>query len=104
MRPHHFRKAGFKVSVVSKIRRSLTKAYTKDWSSISAYIMKRDGYRCRECGATRSERRLEVHHIIPISRGGQTVPYNLRTLCYLCHERKPGHSHIRHRHSFVKVR
>lgn len=47
-------------------------------------VMNRDGYRCRMpgCGKTHF---LEVHHLVPRSRGGGNEPDNLVTLCSSCH-------------------
>lgn len=45
-------------------------------------ILKRDNYRCQNCG---SKNDLEVHHIIPISKGGDKSDENLCTLCFDCH-------------------
>lgn len=48
-------------------------------------IMKRDGFRCVICGKTAEDGvKLHVDHIKPISKGGLTVPDNLRTLCQDC--------------------
>lgn len=48
-------------------------------------IMKRDGFRCAICGRTADDGvKLHVDHIKPISKGGLTVPENLRTLCQDC--------------------
>lgn len=48
-------------------------------------IMKRDGFRCVICGRTAEDGvKLHVDHIKPISKGGLTVPDNLRTLCQDC--------------------
>lgn len=48
-------------------------------------IMKRDGFRCVICGRTAEDGvKLHVDHIKPISKGGLTVPENLRTLCQDC--------------------
>lgn len=48
-------------------------------------ILKRDGFRCRICGRTAADGvKLHVDHIIPVSKGGKTVPNNLRTLCETC--------------------
>ena len=48
-------------------------------------IMKRDGFRCVICGRTAEDGvKLHVDHIKPISKGGLTVPDNLRTLCQEC--------------------
>lgn len=41
---------------------------------------------CEVCG---SDDRLQVDHIVPISRGGGRLdPHNLQTLCHSCHSRK----------------
>ena len=47
-------------------------------------VLERDGYKCRECG---SRKRLEVHHIVPLSKGGSPWPKNCKTLCRKCHMR-----------------
>jgi len=52
-------------------------------------IFKRDGYRCRLCGATADDgARLEVDHIRPVARGGASTPSNLWTLCRECNSGK----------------
>ena len=52
-------------------------------------VMKRDGFRCQLCGATSREgARLEVDHIIPVSKGGKTTMDNLQTLCSACNQGK----------------
>lgn len=51
-------------------------------------VFKRDGYRCVRCGASNKEKRLEVDHIIPISRGGTNDMDNLQTLCWECNKDK----------------
>lgn len=51
-------------------------------------VFKRDGYRCVRCGASNKEKRLEVDHIIPISRGGTNDIDNLQTLCWECNKDK----------------
>ena len=48
-------------------------------------ILKRDNYRCQICGRTQADGiKLHVDHIIPIAKGGKTVPENLQTLCQDC--------------------
>ena len=48
-------------------------------------IMKRDGFKCVLCGRTPKDGiTLHVDHILPVSKGGKTVPSNLRTLCSIC--------------------
>ncbi len=50
-------------------------------------IMKRDKFKCVDCGgspATDIGTILHVHHIIPWANGGETVFENLQTLCSVC--------------------
>lgn len=50
-------------------------------------IMRRDNFRCKKCGkspATDQTITLHVDHINPWSKGGETVPDNLQTLCSVC--------------------
>lgn len=47
-------------------------------------VFQRDGYRCRECGATNKQTRLHVDHIKPVSKGGTNDLSNLQTLCEAC--------------------
>ena len=52
-------------------------------------ILKRDGRRCRMCGATVEDGvKLHVDHIIPVSKGGRTEPSNLQVLCSRCNRGK----------------
>jgi 5-methylcytosine-specific restriction endonuclease McrA len=49
---------------------------------------RRDGERCTRCG---SGDRLEVHHIVPLSEGGDAFALsNLTTLCHDCHRMTYG--------------
>lgn len=54
-------------------------------SSMRYDILKRDCFRCVICGASAEDGvKLQVDHIIPVSKGGKTTPSNLRTLCNRC--------------------
>jgi transcriptional regulator NrdR family protein len=46
------------------------------------YIRRRDGNKCQKCG---EEEDLHVHHIEPISEGGDNDNLNLITVCADCH-------------------
>lgn len=52
-------------------------------------IMERDNYTCQICGKYMPDGvGLQIDHIIPIAKGGKTVPSNLQVLCSKCNERK----------------
>jgi 5-methylcytosine-specific restriction endonuclease McrA len=51
-------------------------------------ILKRDGFRCRYCGAKGVP--LQVDHIKPVIQGGLTEPKNLTTACDECNGGKGG--------------
>ena len=95
MRPHK----GLGVRTVAKIRRTRESAYgsREAWQHLSEQVKIRDGYRCRKCGRTKATgaRWLEADHIVPVSRGGRTVLFNLWCLCDLCHSKRPFHNHLR---------
>ncbi len=47
-------------------------------------VFRRDGFRCRYCGATPVDRPLHVDHVIPVSDGGTDDDANLVTACAEC--------------------
>jgi hypothetical protein len=50
-------------------------------------ILMRDGFTCRTCGKSPlkdSNVELHVDHILPWSKGGETIPENLETKCKQC--------------------
>lgn len=50
-------------------------------------ILMRDGFTCKKCGRSpikSMDVELHVDHIIPWSKGGETVPGNLETKCEKC--------------------
>lgn len=52
-------------------------------------IIRRDKFTCQNCGKYMpNEVGLHVDHIIPISKGGKTVPSNLQVLCSKCNGSK----------------
>lgn len=54
----------------------------KEYGELCVAILKRDGYKCRSCGARQG---LSVHHIIFRSDEGPDESWNLLTLCIGCH-------------------
>ena len=53
------------------------------FSCWAEYVKYRDSYKCVKCG---SDDNLEVHHILPRSKGGRDNPRNMVTLCRNCHQ------------------
>lgn len=46
-------------------------------------VLNRDSFTCQRCGTAED---LEIHHIVPRSKGGTNTLHNLITLCQRCHE------------------
>jgi DNA-directed RNA polymerase subunit RPC12/RpoP len=65
--------------------------YPDNWNKIRRKVLKRDGYKCTNCGVHTREAELHVHHITPISEGGTHSLPNLTTLCYSCHNNEHSH-------------
>lgn len=60
-------------------------------SKLRQHIKERDGYACKQCGASVQQEPnllLEIDHIIPVSKGGLTTEDNLQTLCWRCNRKK----------------
>ncbi|WP_195609438.1 HNH endonuclease [Mediterraneibacter glycyrrhizinilyticus] len=56
-------------------------------------IMIRDKYTCQYCGKYMpDEVGLHIDHIIPVSKGGKTIPSNLQVLCSKCNGNKSNKS------------
>jgi hypothetical protein len=51
-------------------------------------VLQRDGFKCVKCGESASSVKIEIDHIIPISKGGLTIKSNLQTLCFKCNRGK----------------
>lgn len=50
-------------------------------------VLRRDNFACVQCGASPAKNpsvELHIDHIIPWSKGGNTVYENLQTLCLKC--------------------
>ena len=58
---------------------------------LRTFIKTRDNYTCCTCGNSvhvEPNLLLEIDHIIPVSKGGQTAEENLQTLCWKCNRAK----------------
>lgn len=73
------------------------KDYPPDWNERRYIVKKRDDWSCAKCGwpsgSRRLARNLHVHHIIPLSEGGDNALSNLITLCHVCHRKESGEGH-----------
>lgn len=56
-----------------------------DYYNVRQYVLHRDGYKCRYCGAHKDVK-LHVHHLESRKIGGNR-PANLITLCAICHKK-----------------
>ena len=68
------------------------------WNLIRRQALKRDDRRCQLCG---SQIDLSVHHVLPLSAGGDSTLQNLRVLCHSCHQKEHGcHSPVSRKKRF----
>jgi len=65
--------------------------YEDEFLCIRTEVLKRDNYRCVNCGMTGKE--LHVHHVVPRSEGGTNDLSNLVTLCSRCHSVQDAKGH-----------
>ena len=55
------------------------------WQLIARQVLERDNYRCVEC---KTNRGINVYHVVPIKSGGSNMMPNLRTYCHRCQRTK----------------
>lgn len=75
----------------------------EQYLKLRSQILLRDNFRCQEKGCS-YYKHLEVHHIIPRSKGGSDDPENLITLCQRCHDKKHGRHRKQENHRFKHSR
>lgn len=59
--------------------------YNYDYLKKKESVLKRDKYKCANCGST-DRNDLNVHHIVPLSKGGSNTERNMIVLCSKCHK------------------
>ena len=73
--------------------------YPPDWRYRKLLVLERDQRICSQCGwpegVKRMVRELHVHHVKPLSRGGNNELSNLVVLCDICHRQQEGPGHAR---------
>jgi 5-methylcytosine-specific restriction endonuclease McrA len=74
-----------KSRIQKRVERQKRKArYGPRWDEIRKLVYKRDGHRCRACGATNTK--LNAHHILLLKVSKTNDDRNLITLCDRCHK------------------
>lgn len=68
--------------------------YPPFWQYLREVVMTRDNTRCQVTGCP-SRLSLQVHHRMPVSKGGEHVPANLVSLCDFHHALEPAGGHER---------
>lgn len=79
------------LSGLIKFKKSVAGQRALMTSKLREHIKERDNYTCKKCSiSTKKEPHLllEIDHIIPLSKGGQTIEENLQTLCWKCNRSK----------------
>ena len=72
-----------------------THLQARRWAAVRRAVLKRDGFRCVECGRAG---KLEVDHIVPMQREPGQDPYDpngLQALCRACHIEKTARENRR---------
>ncbi len=76
-----------KPNIVSKGR---DYTYGPKWREFSTEVKQEFGDLCHVC---HSRDEVELHHIIPLSKGGKNIRINMKPLCHKCHSKQ--HRHMR---------
>lgn len=74
-----------KTSIATPIKRTAQSRKISD--KLRYQVLKRDNFKCCACGASPAKNpdiELHIDHIVPWSKGGETVMENLQTLCSKC--------------------
>lgn len=77
----HYYNNSLKIKYLDSIQPRLIAQKFIGKKKVRDFIFNRDNNACLKCG---SHHRLELDHIIPISRGGENKLSNLQTLCKTC--------------------
>jgi hypothetical protein len=83
---HQLADIGFEANLHDYHSKNQRRLMTKQLRNV---IAERDNYTCQICGKEMYDGvGLQIDHIIPIAKGGKSVPSNLQVLCSKCNGRK----------------
>lgn len=85
--PHHKEIASI-IPSPPEHKDTVCEGYVPLSNTIREAIKKRDGEKCNYCGSTHN---LEIDHILPVSKGGNSNAENLQVLCKQCNVLKFNH-------------
>lgn len=71
-------------AVVDRVRATLG---DKSWERVAAEQREQANHECEICSASPDDRKLSVHHIVPVASGGTHGGWDLMALCSKCHRR-----------------
>lgn len=86
---YEYCKGSYSPRKIKKLKQMPNSEYlhTKHWKLVSSAVWTRDRARCADCGVTKYEKPLEVHHITYIRKGKENLE-DLMTLCGDCHQER----------------
>lgn len=70
------------------VKITVKKERNKMTNSLRYSVLKKYNFKCSACGKSVNEVKLQIDHIIPVSKGGKTEISNLQTLCEQCNSGK----------------
>lgn len=85
------REIGAKIETLQQKSNHAKRQRSKMTPALKKAILERDSYTCQNCGNSiykEPNLLLEIDHIVPVSKGGETEPDNLQTLCWRCNRSK----------------
>lgn len=79
-------------------RQHFTHNYTKNWSTVANRYKQDKDWKCEGCGGDFSRKKslLHAHHINGVKDDNSSS--NLKSLCYECHSKEPGHEHLKNQY------
>lgn len=77
-----------KVPAIMKLIRLIRTLYKTRVPFSKKNVLTRDGFKCAYCGTDKE--RLTIDHIVPKSRGGETIFENCVASCLPCNNKKGG--------------